>query len=359
MRGDGLCYNEKKRGNMAEETKKKRGQKKVLTEDVAEKPTGENAEVSAETSTEEKPARKTRNEEFLEAMREELAGYRDEIATSVRLGMQEDFAPMVREAVRREAWRRKWSTVAHDFVIVGLAISLAFAWIGRSQDEKYIKSLREQVNNVADVNAGGPIKDETWYLANYRYLFDGLQTELNADDINSYYLYSYSGNLRVAKMDSEVLLAMAYNQAEKTTANDATQITDEQMRTAFVKTFGSAEAYRKVDFQHGCLKFEYDKKTDTFTAPIEECERNQRREILEDVERIYEEGETLYVLTVAGVYDRMAQSLYSFADLFRPIVANVGREDFESHKNALSRYQYQFLKGEDDNYHFAGVTRLR
>lgn len=64
-----------------------------------------------------------------------------------------------------------------------------------------------------------PVKDDAWYLANYSYLLDQVKTNLNADSVSAYYLYSNDHDLKDIK--PEYLLNMAYHQVEQDRAANA------------------------------------------------------------------------------------------------------------------------------------------
>ena len=201
------------------------------------------------------------------------------------------------------------------------------------------------------------MKDATWYVANYSYLYQNLQTKLDADNVAAYYLYT--DDRKVTEIKPEYLLAMAYNQVQPSLDLSAAEIriSSDVMAKAFEETFGDAVKMEKVGFKQGCLKFSFNKDEESFVATNQACDINKNREIIEKIEKIYEEGEVIYIITDAGVYDKEEQSFYRLDDLFQPAVKSVQRDDFDKHKAVLNRYQYQFKK-KNDNYYFSGIVKL-
>lgn len=89
-----------------------------------------------------------------------------------------------------------------------------------------------------------------------------------------------------------------------------------------------------------------------------DCAMSSEREIVEEIDEMYEEGSVLYVLTTAAIYDAEEASFYSFDNLFKPVVMNAEKEDLAKNRALLNRYQYQFKKT-GEKYHFSGVVKLR
>lgn len=78
---------------------------------------------------------------------------------------------------------------------------------------------------------------------------------------------------------------------------------------------------------------------------------------MEEIERIYQEGEVIYVISRAGIYDKDEHSFYNFNDLFQPVAKDVEQTDFNNLKDRLNRYQYQFKKS-GEKYYFNKITKL-
>lgn len=345
-------------------TKKSAGSAKAAKGAVTKKPKAVKAKVPAK-----KAAKKVViDEQLVESVREQVVNVAEEIKTSLAESIRVEYRTFVARELARANRRRRWNNFFHDIVIVIFAV--AAIYFGYClYDVHYFDFMKTECekNGTCDVSenqveeekqeSAGPVKDATWYVANYSYLYQNLQTKLDADNVAAYYLYT--DDRKVTEIKPEYLLAMAYNQVQQSLDLSVAeiQISSDVMTKAFEETFGDAVKMEKVGFRQGCLKFDFDKDKETFVAANQTCELNKNREIVEKIEKIYEEGEVIYIITDAGVYDKEERSLYRFDDLFQPVVKDVELDGFDEHKAALNRYQYQFKK-KNDNYYFSGIVKL-
>lgn len=345
-------------------TKKSAGAAKATKGTVTKKPKAVKAKVPAKKATKKVVI----DEQLVESVREQVVNVAEEIKTSLAESIRVEYRTFVAKELARANRRRRWNNFFHDIVIVIFAV--AAIYFGYClYDVHYFDFMKTECekNDTCDVSenqveeekqeSAGPVKDATWYVANYSYLYQNLQTKLDADNVAAYYLYT--DDRKVAEIKPEYLLAMAYNQVQQSLDLSVTeiQISSDVMTKAFEETFGDAVKMEKVGFRQGCLKFDFDKDKETFVAANQTCELNKNREIVEKIEKIYEEGEVIYIITDAGVYDKEERSFYRFDDLFQPVVRDVELDDFDEHKAVLNRYQYQFKK-KNDNYYFSGIVKL-
>lgn len=345
-------------------TKKSAGAAKATKGTVTKKPKAVKAKVPAKKATKKVVI----DEQLVESVREQVVNVAEEIKTSLAESIRVEYRTFVAKELARANRRRRWNNFFHDIVIVIFAV--AAIYFGYClYDVHYFDFMKTECekNGTCDVSenqveeekqeSAGPVKDATWYVANYSYLYQNLQTKLDADNVAAYYLYT--DDRKVAEIKPEYLLAMAYNQVQQSLDLSVTeiQISSDVMTKAFEETFGDAVKMEKVGFRQGCLKFDFDKDKETFVATNQTCELNKNREIVEKIEKIYEEGEVIYIITDAGVYDKEERSFYRFDDLFQPVVKDVEQSDFDEHKTVLNRYQYQFKK-KNDNYYFSGIVKL-
>lgn len=308
------------------------------------------------------------DEQLLEEVREQVINVADEIKASLAESIRIEYRTFVAQELRRMNRRRRWNNFFHDIVIVFFAVvAIYFGYC--LYDAHYFDFMKTECerNGTCEVTekseekeeqeSAGPVKDATWYLANYSYLYQNLQTRLDADNIAAYYLYT--DDRRVSEIKPEYLLAMAYNQVEQNLDPSVAEIrvSSEIMARAFEETFGDTTYLEQVSFQYGCLNFNYEKAAESFVAANQTCEINKTREIVEKIERVYEEGEVIYIVTNAGTYNKAERSFYRLDNLFQPIAKNVEKDDFEKYEGALNRYQYQFKK-KNDKYYFSGIVKL-
>ena len=319
------------------------------------------------------PARKSAkkvviDEQLVESVREQVTNVAEEIKATLAESIRAEYRTLVARELQRANRRRRWNNFFHDVVIAFFAIAAIyfgyclydahyFDFMKTECEKNGTCSVSEKQEEKEKQESAGPVKDATWYVANYSYLYQNLQTKLDADNVAAYYLYT--DDRKVTEIKPEYLLAMAYNQVQPSLDLSAAEIriSSDVMAKAFEETFGDAVKMEKVGFKQGCLKFSFNKDEESFVATNQACDINKNREIIEKIEKIYEEGEVIYIITDAGVYDKEEQSFYRLDDLFQPAVKSVQRDDFDKHKAVLNRYQYQFKK-KNDNYYFSGIVKL-
>lgn len=308
------------------------------------------------------------DEQLVESVREQVTNVAEEIKATITESIRTEYRTFVARELRKADRRRRWNNFFHDIMIAFFAVAaIYFGYclydvhyfdFMKTDCEKNGTCLSDEgQDGVEKQESAGPVKDATWYVANYSYLYQNLQTKLDADNVAAYYLYT--DDRRVTEIKPEYLLAMAYNQVQQSLDLSVAEIriSSEVMAQAFEEAFGDTVKMEKIGFKQGCLKFSFDKAEESFVAENQACEINKNREIVEKIERIYEEGEVIYIVTDAGVYDKEERSFYRLDDLFQPVVKNVEQDDFDKHKMVLNRYQYQFKK-KNDNYYFSGIVKL-
>lgn len=202
------------------------------------------------------------------------------------------------------------------------------------------------------------VKDKDWYITNYGYLLEDTQLNLSADKVSSYYLYSSDHKLKNIK--ANYLLTLAYKKLDKNSikVNSSNVIIKaEDMKNAFMTMFGSLDNYKNVAFSYGCLNFTYNESKDRFIAENIKCNESTK-EIVEKIMDMYEDGQDLYILTTAAIYDNSEQSFYTFDNLFDPVETSVVKDDIEEYVKKLNRYQYHFKKI-DNLYYLEEITKVK
>lgn len=307
-------------------------------------------------------------EEFQEAVRVQIENCKNELKTSLEQSIRQEFSAIVKKQLKAANRRRRIGVVVRDVIILLLAAAVGyfgwclydaryFDWMGPQQEIAAPEVPDKQEVDEPDV----VVKDTRWYVNNYGYLFEDLQLGLNADNVEAYYLYS--DDRKVSEIKPAYLLGMAYNKVMPAAASSAdatarTSVAATDLRTAFEGMFGTTDYFEKVGFTHGCKKFTYARESDTFVTENGDCTVNSTREIVEEIDEMYEEGSVLYVLTTVAIYDADEASFYSFDNLFKPAVMNAEKTDLGKNQAMLNRYQYQFKKT-GEKYHFSGVVKLR
>ncbi len=327
------------------------------------------AEVSAATKTNTVEADTAISPDFQAEIRDQIENCKFEIVAALQESVHNEMKHVMQNQIRKTERRRVFGVVVRDILILILIVIAGFfAYRLYEYGEfKFLFPVCDQDNqsgsceNQATEPQPEPepeiIKDLAWYRKNYGNLFDNLQTHLDADKVSAYYLYS--GDYKVDDIAPEYLLSMAYNQLSPSANNNILTVPAADLRTAFVDTFGNANTFVKKSFTHDCLSFSYDKANDIFTAPNLTCTQNSSRQILEEITNIYEEGNALYFITVATIYNQGENAYYTFDNLFHPAVTNVTENDLATHNSLLNQYQYQFKRTDDDHFYFSGIIKLK
>ena len=253
--------------------------------------------------------------------------------------------------------------------LLGIAIYFAYCLF----DVRYfdfMKSECERQGNCTSQSTNNPsesddqtkpteiVKDKDWYIKNYGYLLDQTKLNLNADNVSAYYLYSM--DRKVSEMKSQVLLNLAYSALtpKQIKTNSVTITVDgDDLKAAFEKLFGTGVQYKPTSFTYNCLSFEYNQDKNRFTADNTKCSTTNNK-IVEEISDMYEEGNVLYIITSATIYNGSENSFYSFDNLYEPIITGVTETDITTNARRLNKYQYQFKKSED-NYYLDSIIKLK
>lgn len=309
-----------------------------------------------------------KTEDFQTEVRDQIENCKFEIISAIQESVHDELKTAYDRQVRQVERRRRAGFIVRDIIILLLAALVGYFGYCL-YDAKYFDFLQpfcQQENNcpAGDDNNTEPetseiVKDTAWYIASYSDLFKSLQINLNADKVSAYYLYSDDYN--VDEIQPSYLLAMAYNRLNASTTYDSVNgivVPAADMRKAFIDLYGDASDFVKQNFTYDCVDFKYEKSTDSFVAPSMQCVHNASRKIIENIDEAYEEGNVLYFLTTATIYDQSEQSFYTFDNLFKPVAKNVSEGDLAKHAALLNKYQYQFKKV-DGKYYFSGITKLK
>jgi hypothetical protein len=202
------------------------------------------------------------------------------------------------------------------------------------------------------------VKDTDWYIKNYGYLLDNVNTNLNADQVSAYYLYS--ADHKVNEIKSSYLLNLAYKQVpEKNIKTNTVNVTvsASDLKAAYQELFGTLDSYKDTNFTYDCLNFVYNKDKDKYVAENTEC-TTSNKQILESITEMYEEDNKMYIITSATIYDKNESSFYTFDNLYDPVLSNVTNKNFEENLKKLNKYQYIFKKA-DEVYYLDSITKLK
>ena len=131
----------------------------------------------------------------------------------------------------------------------------------------------------------------------------------------------------------------------------------EILRNSYQQLFGTLDSYKDVSFSYKCLNFIYNKDKDRYVADNNKCSESNKK-VLEIISDMFEEGNKLYILTTATIFDKNESSYYTFDNLYDPIMMDVTEENLEENAKKLNKYQYVFKKV-DDIYYLDSITKLK
>lgn len=308
------------------------------------------------------------DDKFQTGIREQIENVKFEIISSIQENLHSELKDYTLKQIRKIERRRRIGVIVRDVVILLLAVVVGYFGycLYDAQYFDFMQPFCEQSDNCEDDKNESDtktdsevVKDTAWYQRTYGYLFDSLQINLNADKVSAYYLYS--DDYKVSDIQPSYLLAMAYNRLNSNITYDSDKgimVPANDLKTSFVNLFGDAEYFTKQNFTYDCAEFTYDRVSDSFITPSMQCNSTSNRQIVEEIDEIYEEGNVIYFLTTAAIFDKAEGSLYTFDNLFKPVAQNVEKADFAKYKASSNRYQYRFKKV-DDKYYFSDIVKLK
>ena len=296
--------------------------------------------------------------------------YKEDFKEEISIEIQNEVSNLVKQEEKRLLRGKGFSIFKRDiiiFLLFGILVYFAYCLY----DVKYFDFMKSECerngtcvidnSNAIEGNDNKPaeiVKDKEWYIHNFGHLLEDVKVHLNPDNVSAYYLYSNDYKLNDIK--TSYLLNMAYSKLEPKQIKTNTQtitIEGADLKHAFENLFGSTTYYKEGSFTYNCLNFTYNKEKDRYTAPNNKC-LSSKNEIVEDIDTMYEEGDVLYIITTATIFNEGESAYYTFDNLFEPIVIDVKKEDVEKNSKKLNKYQYQFKKA-NDIYYLDSITKLK
>ena len=310
------------------------------------------------------------NKEIEHTLKENATQYKEEIKQELIEDVHVEIANFMKKEEKRILRTKNIDVFKRDFIIV-LLIGIIIYFSYCLYDVKYFNFMKSECerngtcyitnpnSNEPGTNPPEPIKDKEWYKENYGYLLDNIKTTLNAENVSSYYLYS--NDYKISEIKPAYLLNMAYKQVspKKIKTNTLTiSVEGADLKAAFESLFGSLTYYKEGSFSYDCLNFTYNKTKDRYTADNTKCQTDSNLKIIDNIDEMYEEGEVLYIITTATIYNEKEKSYYTFDNLFDAAATDVTPEDITKNAKKLNKYQYQFKKA-DDKYILDAIVKLK
>ena len=202
------------------------------------------------------------------------------------------------------------------------------------------------------------IKDKAWYIENYGYLLDNMKLDLSYDNPNIYYLYT--GNFDKTNIKDTIKLNLAYKFIDNKNETDYSYtVSEDDMKNAYIKVFGSIDNYNPTSFTVGCMQFYYNSYDKIFTAYKFICDSTNQLHIKEEIKNMYEENDKIIIETVMGVYNENNKYLFNYSNLYASVALDF--DDSKSvldYEDKLNTYKYTFSKNNDD-YYFESIEKIK
>lgn len=194
------------------------------------------------------------------------------------------------------------------------------------------------------------IKDEEWYINEYSYLLDNINTSLVGDD----FTYLYNDDYNIKDISNEVKLNMAYQLIDKDSIDkkDGFIMLDSSvLEEQYKSIFGKKIDFKNEDFTSDCIHFIYNKDLDKYLAVELDCAVNDK-EIKEEILSIREEDGKIIISTILGIYNSKDKTINNLDDSF----SKKFKDNLKDYEKDLDSYEYTFIK-EEDNYYFKSIKR--
>lgn len=312
------------------------------------------------------------NKEIKISIVENTKKYKEDLKEELLEDVNNEVADLLKKEEKRMLKGKNAAIFKRDVIILAFfGLILYFGYC--LYDVKYFDFMKSECErngncysyennngNNSDNNEQEPaiVKDKDWYIEHYGYLLDQIKISLNADNVSAYYLYST--DRKVSEIKSSMLLNIAYSGlSSKQIKTNSVSITveGEDLKNTFEKLFGSLVNYKPSSFTYNCLNFKYSEDKDRYTADNNKCPASNNK-IVEEIDDMYEEGDVIYIITNAAIYNESESSFYTFDNLYEPEVTGVTESDFSSNARKMNRYQYQFKRSEE-NYYLDSIIKLK
>ena len=312
------------------------------------------------------------NTEFKEKYKEEIIKeiryeantvVKDDIKEQLIIDVNNEIKDNIRKEQKRLLRHKSFKIFKKNIIIlILLAVTIYFAYC--LWDVKYFKFMRypnstKEVVNVTkdETKEEEIIKDKAWYIENYGYLLDNTKINLPMYNYNIYALYD--GNYNISNIKDAIKLNLAYKLVENIVENDYSYvISEDEMKKAYYKLFGTYDYYNSVSFNVDCMQFYYNGYDKNFIAYKFSCDSSNSFHIKEEIKDMYEENGNIIIETVMGVYSDN-NYLFNYTNLYNAVSLDFNDEkSLLDYENSLNSYKYTF-KNIDNSYYFDSVEKLK
>ena len=320
-----------------------------------------------------KEIKKDLNEDFKEKFKNDIIKeiryeantvVKDDIKEQLIIDVNNEIKDNIRKEQRKLIRQKSFKIFKKNIIILILIAIVAYfsycLWDARyfkfMKDKTIVEKVVKEENNEENKEIE-IIKDKSWYIENYGYLLDNMKLSLPMDNSNIYYLFNE--NYNITNIKDTIKLNLAYKFVENKSENEYSYIiSEDEMKKAYFKFFGTNDNYNPVSFTVDCMQYYYNEYEKIFVAYKFTCDSSNPFHIKQEIKDMYEENGNIIIETVMGVYNDY-NYLFNYMNLYNAIATDFdGSKSILDYEANLNTYKYTFKKLEND-YYFDSIEKIK
>ena len=320
-----------------------------------------------------KEIKKDLNEDFKEKFKNDIIKeiryeantvVKDDIKEQLIIDVNNEIKDNIRKEQRKLIRQKSFKIFKKNIIILILIAIVAYfsycLWDARyfkfMKDKTIVEKVVKEENNEENKEIE-IIKDKSWYIENYGYLLDNMKLSLPMDNSNIYYLFNE--NYNITNIKDTIKLNLVYKFIENKSENEYSYIiSEDEMKKAYFKFFGTNDNYNPVSFTVDCMQYYYNEYEKIFVAYKFTCDSSNPFHIKQEIKDMYEENGNIIIETVMGVYNDY-NYLFNYMNLYNAIATDFdGSKSILDYEANLNTYKYTFKKLEND-YYFDSIEKIK
>lgn len=320
-----------------------------------------------------KEIKKDLNEDFKEKFKNDIIKeiryeantvVKDDIKEQLIIDVNNEIKDNIRKEQRKLIRQKSFKIFKKNIIILILIAIVAYfsycLWDARyfkfMKDKTIVEKVVKEENNEENKEIE-IIKDKSWYIENYGYLLDNMKLSLPMDNSNIYYLFNE--NYNITNIKDTIKLNLAYKFVENKSENEYSYIiSEDEMKKAYFKFFGTNDNYNPVSFTVDCMQYYYNEYEKIFVAYKFTCDSSNPFHIKQEIKDMYEENGNIIIETVMGVYNDY-NYLFNYMNLYNAIATDFdGSKSILDYEVNLNTYKYTFKKLDND-YYFDSIEKIK
>lgn len=267
------------------------------------------------------------------------------------INIVEDNSKNKLESMERKIYKYKNKTIRKKNIIIFFLILIIVLENYYLYDEKVFSNYlfnnhSEVINNNTKEDT---VKDLNYYINEYGYLIDMVNTKLDNDNFN----YLYRDSYKVSEIDKEIKLNISYmniSDSNINSVNGVKTVSEDIVKSSYNKIFNDNK-YEVGNFKYSCLNFIYNKNNLSYMAIDTGCDDN--KEIIKSIIDIKEKDNYIEIITLVGILKD--NTLYDIENNL--IESNYHNQDLSNFNDSLTKYKYTFIK-DKGNYYFDSIEKI-